>query len=110
MKKNPPTIDRREFFGAVGSAAAVIALGDLHAKKIGRIGLQLYTVRDQMKSDFFGTLAKVARIGYKEVEFAGYFGNDARAVRAALKKKKRSHVAIVPYRIPCAWPSLGQDH
>ena len=86
MKKNPPTIDRREFFGAVGSAAAMIALGDLHTKKLGRIGVQLYTVRDQMKKDFYGTLAKIARIGYKEVEFAGYFDHDARVVRAALKQ------------------------
>jgi len=85
MKKNPLTIDRREFLGSVGSAAAVLALGDLHSKKVGPIGLQLYTVRDEMKKDFFGTLAKVAQIGYKEVEFAGYFGNDAHAVRAALK-------------------------
>ena len=111
MKKNPPTIDRREFFGAVGSAAAVIALGDLHAKKIGRIGLQLYTVRDQMKSDFFGTLAKVARIGYKEVEFAGYFGNDARAVRAALKQNgltsPSSHIGF-PVLGP-AWDKTIED-
>ena len=85
MKKNALTLDRREFLGTVGSAAAVMALGDLHLKKVGPIGLQLYTVRDEMKKDFFGTLAKVARIGYKEVEFAGYFGNDANAVRATLK-------------------------
>src|SRR5271154_1921706 len=38
--------------------------------KIGKIGVQLYTVRDQMKADFDGTLAKVAAIGYQEVEFA----------------------------------------
>src|SRR6266536_3814447 len=82
MKKKQLTIDRREFLGSVGSAAAVLALGDLHLKKVGPIVLQLYTVRDEMKKDFFGTIAKVARIGYKEVEFAGYFGNDAHAVRA----------------------------
>jgi len=85
MKKNPPSLDRREFLGTVGSAAAVMALGNLNLRSVGPIGLQLYTVRDEMKKDFFGTLAKVAQIGYKEVEFAGYFGNDANAVRAALK-------------------------
>src|SRR5437016_8192210 len=34
--------------------------------KIARIGLQLYTVRAAMKTDFGGTIAKVAATGYKE--------------------------------------------
>ncbi len=36
------------------------------------LGLQLYTVRDDMKKDPAGTLKKVASIGYKYVEHAGY--------------------------------------
>ncbi len=36
------------------------------------IGLQLYTVRDQMASDFKLTLRRVAEMGYQGVEFAGY--------------------------------------
>jgi sugar phosphate isomerase/epimerase len=35
------------------------------------IGLQLYTVGDDMRKDFAGTLAAVAKIGYKAVEPAG---------------------------------------
>lgn len=35
-------------------------------------GIQLYTLRDQMAVDPAGTLAKVASIGYKVVESAGY--------------------------------------
>ncbi|MBL6449061.1 sugar phosphate isomerase/epimerase [Fulvivirga sp. 29W222] len=35
-------------------------------------GIQLYTLRDQMSEDPSGTLARVASIGYKEVESAGY--------------------------------------
>ena len=54
--------------------------------KINKVGVQLYTVRDLMKADFDGTLAKVAQIGYKEVEFAGYFGRTGQQVRAALDK------------------------
>ena len=38
-------------------------------RKIDRIGLELYTVRELMKDDLPGTLARVAEIGYKEVEF-----------------------------------------
>jgi sugar phosphate isomerase/epimerase len=54
--------------------------------KIERVGLQLYTVRDLMKKDFEGTIARVARIGYKEVEFAGYFNKTPQEVRAILQK------------------------
>ena len=54
--------------------------------KINKVGVQLYTVRDLMKADFDGTLAKVAQIGYKEVEFAGYFGRTGQQVREALDK------------------------
>ena len=54
--------------------------------KIEKIGVQLYSVRDQMKADFDGTLAKVAAIGYKEVEFAGYFGRTPQQVRAVIEK------------------------
>jgi sugar phosphate isomerase/epimerase len=52
--------------------------------RIEKLGVQLYTVRDQMKADFDGTIAKVAAIGYKEVEFAGYFDHTPQQVRAVL--------------------------
>ncbi|MGA1988710.1 MAG: sugar phosphate isomerase/epimerase, partial [Candidatus Sulfotelmatobacter sp.] len=61
--------------------------------KIDKVGLQLYTVRDLMKTDFDGTIAKVAQIGYKEVEFAGYFGRTAQQVRAACDKNGLSPVS-----------------
>ena len=54
--------------------------------KINKIGVQLYTVRDLMKEDFDGTIAKVAQVGYKEVEFAGYFGHTADQVKQILQK------------------------
>ncbi|HLW03310.1 MAG TPA: sugar phosphate isomerase/epimerase [Ktedonobacterales bacterium] len=38
------------------------------------IALQLYTVRDETARDFVGTLHRVAEIGYRAVEFAGYGG------------------------------------
>ena len=37
------------------------------------LGLQLYSVRDDMKKDPSGTLKKVAQMGYKDVEHAGYY-------------------------------------
>ena len=53
---------------------------------IERLGVQLYTVRDLMAKDFEGTLAKVAGLGYKEVEFAGYFDHPAQDVKAMLSR------------------------
>ena len=46
-----------------------------------RIGVQLYTVRSLMSEDVAGTLDAVAGIGYREVEFAGYFGHSPAEVR-----------------------------
>lgn len=54
--------------------------------QINHLGVQLYTVRDAMKTDFAGTIAKVAAAGYKEVEFAGYFDHKPADVRAILDK------------------------
>ena len=47
-------------------------------------GIQLYSVRDAMKKDVPGTLAQVAKMGYKSVEFAGFFGYKAKEIRKML--------------------------
>jgi sugar phosphate isomerase/epimerase len=41
------------------------------------IGLQLYSVRELLPKDFDGTLHKLAAVGYKEVEAAGYLDRTA---------------------------------
>ncbi|MDQ3211045.1 MAG: sugar phosphate isomerase/epimerase [Acidobacteriota bacterium] len=76
-------LDRRTFLGAM--AAAALAARGARAASISQIGMQLYTVRGDIEKDFAGTLAKVAAIGYKEVEFAGYFKQTPPQVRDALK-------------------------
>jgi sugar phosphate isomerase/epimerase len=69
-------MDRRTFIAATGAAAMISRFGWSSAEHhIEKIGLQLYTVRDAMKKDFEGTLARVAKVGYKEVEMAGYLDN-----------------------------------
>lgn len=45
------------------------------------IAVQLYSVRDEMASDFMGTLKKVKEMGYEGVEFAGLFGKTADEVK-----------------------------
>lgn len=47
-------------------------------------GAQLYTVRVALEADFDKTLCRVAQIGYREVEFAGLFGQSPTEVRARL--------------------------
>ena len=75
----------------MASAAAALPR-DLFAgtrtAKLDAIGLQLYTVRSLMSKDVEGTLATVAGVGYREVEFAGYFNREPAALRATLDKLK----------------------
>lgn len=49
-----------------------------------KIGLQLYSVRDDMAQDMYAALKKVKEIGYDYVEFAGYFDHSAEEVRSML--------------------------
>jgi sugar phosphate isomerase/epimerase len=74
--------------GAIGQKANVPLAGFLsgRAKKLDRIGIQLYSVRDLMAKDFEGTLASIAQIGYKEVEFAGFYNRKPADIRALLQK------------------------
>jgi len=38
------------------------------------VALQMFTLREEAKVDFVGTLEQVAKIGYRGIEFAGYGG------------------------------------
>ncbi len=70
---------RRTFLksGALAIAGTAIFSGDLLAATMRRnqiLGIQLYTVRDDMMKDPLGTLKQIAGIGYKYVEHANYAG------------------------------------
>ena len=49
-------------------------------------GLQMYSVRDITANDLPGAIAKVAQIGYKLIEFAGFFGHSAGEVNDMLAR------------------------
>lgn len=49
-----------------------------------KIGLQLYTLREELEQDFEETLRKVAALGYKGVEFFHYFGRTSQEVKQLL--------------------------
>src|SRR5260370_33515562 len=99
---------RRTFIGTsvVAAVAASRPAWPAETHPIERVGLQLYTVRDLMKKDFEGTIAKVAQVGYKEVEFAGYFGKSPQDVRKILDTNKlASPSEHVPYdTVEKMWP------
>ena len=82
-------LTRREFLGAVGALSVGFGLGAAPVAQAAAgekipVGLQLYSVRDQCKKDLPGTVAAVAKIGYRGVEFAGYHGRSAKELRKLL--------------------------
>jgi sugar phosphate isomerase/epimerase len=70
--------------------------------RLTTIGAQLYTVRRELEKDFEGTLARVAELGYGEVEFAGYFNHPPEEVRAVLARHNlaspAAHVQLADLR------------
>ncbi|MBS5737517.1 MAG: sugar phosphate isomerase/epimerase [Clostridiales bacterium] len=67
------------------------------------IALQLYSVRFDMAKDFYGTLKKVADMGYDGVEFAGFYNEKAEDVKKACEDLNlvpiSSHVVMTPLLI-----------
>ena len=64
-------ISRRSFLALASTTPLMSAA--LKGKRVP-VGLELYSVRDQLKQDLPGTLREVARMGYEGVEFfAPYF-------------------------------------
>lgn len=86
---------RRTFIKHAGLAAAGAVLlpsfacsGAAAARKVG---LQLYTLREQIPHDVKGVIEKIAKAGYKEVETfgysanGGYWGQDPKSFKDLLK-------------------------
>lgn len=82
-----PLLSKRHFLKQTAlSACAVAAFPSLvqAAKAKIPVGLQLYSVRDDCQKDLVKTISAVSKMGYKGVEFAGYYGRDARTLRQLL--------------------------
>lgn len=93
--------------------AALIGAGilanpvDLFSKPNKKVGLQLYTLREQISKDVRGTIAKVAEIGFREVETYGYspkggfWGLGIKEFKSLLKshglKSPSGHYNFEPY-------------
>ena len=69
-------LNRRSFLQtSVLAGTALLLSPSLFANNTAKpknIGIQLYSVRDEMKKDPLGTLKKVAEMDYKNVEHANY--------------------------------------
>lgn len=50
------------------------------------VALQLYSLRNEMNKDFYGTLEQVGQMGYDGVEFCGFYDQPAEKVKDALDK------------------------
>jgi sugar phosphate isomerase/epimerase len=93
------TLTRRELLALC--AAAITSRGAIKNKI--PIGLELYSVRDQLAQDLPGTLTAVAQMGYEAVEFyAPYF-----EWSAAQAKQIRKHLDDLGMR--CSSTHNGED-
>ena len=90
---------RKEFLrtagiGILGTAAIPSSLfKDKSSSKLGKIGLQLYTIRDQIAKDIKGTLQRVAQLGYTHVETA--FWPEGVTLSQAAKLLKEAGLAVI---------------
>ena len=74
---------RRTFLTTIGLAVAGTQLGcqttpanaAVGGRRLKRVGIQLYSLRDDARQDLERTLADIASIGYKDVELLGSMNN-----------------------------------
>lgn len=85
-------VSRKQFLkiSALALSGTLLTKFDTFGKTQSKIGLQLYTLRNELPKDLEGTLKKVADIGYKEVELFGYgdgkfFGKSPKEFKSLLQ-------------------------
>jgi sugar phosphate isomerase/epimerase len=87
---NSGNMGRRKFLqmSALGVAGASLGLAGCQTSAVTKkkipVGVQLYSMRESCKTDFPGTIAAIAQIGYAGVEFAGYWDRSAKEIRRML--------------------------
>jgi len=82
-------MSRREFI-RVGAGSLSVGTVAASAPRSGTLrptplGLQLFTIANELGKDFDGTLRKIASIGYKEVEAAGFYAKSGVAFRKSIE-------------------------
>lgn len=61
-------------------------LGDVD--RLDGVGVQLYTLRNEMRRDPEGTLARISELGFSEIEWWGEFGRTPEQLRALLDRHR----------------------
>lgn len=86
-------MNRRSFVKTTAMATAALAASEsfAFASRKRKIGIQLYTVRDEIKNGIDSVIAKLASVGYEQVELYGYangqyFGKSTKEMAALLKQ------------------------
>lgn len=82
------TLTIKSLFAA--AALQFFTIGGLWAQEIG---LQLYSLREQFKTDVPGTLALVSKMGIRQIEGGGTYGLALDEYKALLKKNKLQVIA-----------------
>lgn len=110
---------RRAFLSALAAALAAPACGrtstaQVRSSALAGVGVQLYMLREPMRADPEGTVARIAELGYKEVEWWGNWGRTPTQVKAMLDLNGISapsahidHRALTPERLPALLDSAS---
>ncbi len=106
------TTTRRDFLktGAIAFAGASLLTKNAFAsttKNAELLGLQLYCVREEMKTDPLGTLKQLAAIGYKNVEHANYVDRKFYGYSATEFKKVLKDLGM---SMPSGHTVMGKQH
>ena len=95
---------RRQFIQSAGFGLLASSMneGNIFGSGIQKrkLSMQLYTVRDQIKEDISGTLQRLSRIGFKNVETAFWPEGISLDRAAALLKENNLHVSSCHIEIP----------
>jgi sugar phosphate isomerase/epimerase len=104
-------ISRRKFIKQTGLAlaATTLATPSLFAAKPGDelVGLQLYSIREDMKKDPLGSLKQLAAMGYKHLEHASYSDRKFYGYGAKEFKKILDDLGL---KMPSGHTVLGSRH
>ncbi len=87
---------RRDFL-KTGTAALLYSSAFLHNDRLDAedksaeyldlpLGLQLYSVREMLPTNYEGTLKQIAALGYREVEAAGFYNHSASQVKQVMQQ------------------------
>lgn len=104
-------MERREFLqkGALAVASTAAFSGDLFATKKEKhvVGVQLYSIRDDMKKDPVANLKKLAEMGYTDVEHANYVDGK---FYGFLPKEFRKILDDLGLKMPSGHTVMGKLH